>query len=241
MNKILVSQYVTQEFHAVEAIKTLRTNLMFSGSSIRSVALTSFSASEGKSTLSFQLAASLAQAGKRVLLMDTDLRRSMFQTRLKIKEKLDGLSHYLSGMSNANELIHETDVPGFYMMFAGARVPNSSELLGSESFSKLILALEDVFDYVIIDAAPLGQVIDCAVISPAIDGVVMVVDVTNNSYKLERRIKAQLEKSGAKILGVVLNRVDFKERRGYYGRGYKYGYKYSYKYGYGYGYGEQTN
>lgn len=233
MKKISVSHFVTQEFHAVEAIKTLRTNLLFSGASVRAVALTSFSAAEGKSTLSFQLAASLAQAGKRVLLMDADLRRSMLQSRLKIKEKMDGLSHYLSGMANANELLHETDVPGFYIMFAGARVPNSAELLGSESFGKLIVALKDVFDYVIVDAAPLGQVIDCAVIAPAIDGVVMVVDVTNNSYKLERRIKSQLEKSGAKILGVVLNRVDFKERRGYYGRGY--GYKYSYKYGYGYG------
>lgn len=235
MEKIAVSRYVTQEFYAVEAMKTLRTNLMFSGASIRSVALTSFGTAEGKSTLSFQLAASLAQTGKRVVLVDADLRKSVLQSRLKIKKKLDGLSHYLSGMANADELLYETDVSGFYIMFAGARVPNSAELLGAESFGKLITALKEVFDYVIVDAAPLGQVIDCAVMAPAVDGVLMVVDVTNNSYKMERRIKAQLEKCGAKILGVVLNRVNYKERNGYYGK------VYGYKYGYGYGYGENSN
>ena len=105
-------------------------------------------------------------------------------------------------------------------MFAGARVPNSAELLGSDTFAKLITALKDTFDYVIVDTAPLGQVIDCAVIAPHLDGVVMVVDATRNSYKLERRIKAQIEKSGGKVLGAVLNQVDLAERRGYYGRYY---------------------
>ena len=129
-------------------------------------------------------------------------------------------------MANVNETIMETDMPGFYIMFAGTRVPNSTELLGSKNFERLIAALKKTFDYVIVDTAPLGQVIDCAVISPVVDGVLMVVDVNNNSYKLERRVKAQLEKSGAKILGVVLNRVDFKDKHGYYSKsyGYKYGY-----------------
>lgn len=232
MEKIAVSRFITKEFHASEAMKTLRTNLMFSGASVRAVALTSFDTEEGKSTISFQLAASLAQAGKRVLLVDADLRKSVLQSRLKIRKKLDGLSHYLSGMANADELLCETDVPGFYIMFAGTRVPNSAELLGGENFGKLIEALKDVFDYVIVDAAPLGQVIDCAVMAPVLDGVMMVIDVTNNSYKLERRIKTQLDKCGAKVLGVVLNRVDFKDRNGYYRKAY------SYKYGYGYS--EQT-
>lgn len=232
MEKIAVSRFVTQEFHSSEAMKTLRTNLMFSGASVQAVALTSFDPAEGKSTISFQLAASLAQTGKRVLLVDADLRKSMLQSRLKLRKKMDGLSHYLSGMANADELLCETDVPGFYIMFAGTRVPNSAELLGGDNFGKLIDALKEVFDYVIVDAAPLGQVIDCAVIAPALDGVLMVIDVTNNSYKLERRIKSQLDKCGARILGVVLNRVDFRDKNGYYGK--VYGYKY------GYGYGEQS-
>ena len=229
MEKLAINRFVTKEFQTAEAMKTLRTNLMFSGTDVRAVALTSFSASEGKSTISFQLAASLAQTGKRVLLVDADLRKSVMANRLRVRGKVEGLSHFLSGMANANEILNETDVPGLYIMLAGTRVPNAAELLGSENFGKLIPALKEAFDYVIVDAAPIGQVVDCAVMAPALDGVMLVVDTTHNSYKLERRIKQQLEKSGAKILGVILNRVDFKDKGGYYGKAY----------GYGYGYGEE--
>ena len=231
MEKIAVSRFVTKEFQSAEALKTLRTNLMFSGPDVKAVALTSFSAAEGKSTISFQLAASLAQTGKRVLLVDADLRKSVVANRLRVRGKVLGLCHFLSGMVNANEILNETDVPGLYLTFAGARVPNAAELLGQPSFGKLIEALKNTFDYVIVDAAPVGQVIDCAVIAPTLDGVIMVVDTTQNSYKLERRIKQQLEKSGAKILGVILNRVDFSDKGGYYGKAY----------GNSYGYGEDTS
>lgn len=223
VEKIAVKQFITKDFFAAEAIKSLRTNLMFSGTAIQAVALTSFSATEGKSTISFQLAASLAQVGKRVLLLDVDMRKSVLARRLQIKSKPDGLSHYLSGMANVNDLVHETDLPGMYVMFAGVRVPNSAELLSGESFQRLITALKEVFDYVILDVAPLGQVVDCAVIAPTLDGVLMVIDTTHNSYKMERRLKNQLERAGAKILGVVLNRVNFKDKNGYYGKIYGYG------------------
>lgn len=226
MEKLAVKQFVTKDFHTAEAIKILRTNLMFSGASVQAVALSSFAASEGKSTISFQLAASLAQAGKRVLLLDVDLRKSVLVRRLQVKGKVRGLSHYLSGMANVNDLIYETDLPGMYVLFAGVRVPNPAELLSGSSFGKLISALKDVFDYIILDVPPLGQVIDCAVIAPSLDGVLIVIDSTNNSYKAVQRVKAQLERAGAKILGVVLNRVDLKDKTGYYGKAYGY-YDYS--------------
>lgn len=224
MEKIVVSKFIPKEFRVSEALKTLRTNLIFSGNSIRVIGFTSFNASEGKSTVSLQTAIAFAQAGKRVLLVDADLRKSVLPSRLRVRNKMEGLSHYLSGLANVNELLRETDVPGLYIMFAGSRVPNSAELLGNENFAKLIPALKDVFDYVIIDTAPLGLVIDCAVMAPHLDGIVLVVDSTNNSYKLERRIKSQIEKSGGKVLGVILNRVNIDERRGYYGKNYGYYY-----------------
>ena len=222
--KIEVKRFLSLDFQAAEAIKTLRTNLMFCGDHVRTVALTSYSASEGKSTMSFHLAASLARTGKNVLLLDTDLRKSVLASRLKVRGKVEGLGHYLSGMANVGDLICETDLPGFYIMFAGVRVPNAVEVLGSKRFKKLLPALRESFDYVIVDAPPLGQVIDCAIMAPELDGVLMVIDSTRNSYKLERRIKQQLEKSGGKILGAVLNRVDFKDKGGYYGKAYGYGY-----------------
>ena len=230
MKRIEARRFMAKEFQTSEALKTLRTNLQFSGSSVKMIALTSFSASEGKSTVAFQLAASLAEAGKHVLLLDADLRKSVLPSRLRVKGRVEGLSHYLSGMANVNDLLYETDVEGLYIMFAGKLVPNAAELLGNKSFERLVKALRDTFDYVIVDTAPLGQVIDCAVIAPVLDGTVMVIDAARNSYKLERRMKAQLEKSGAKILGVILNGVDFKDKHGYYGKAY---------YGKNYGYGEE--
>ncbi len=226
MEKIAVSRMLSKDFRANEAMKTLRTNIVFSGSSVRAIGMTSFGAAEGKSTISLQLAMSFAQTGKRVLLVDADMRKSVLPTRLRLKNKVEGLSHYLSGLANVSDLLQETDMSGLYIMFAGARVPNSAELLGSNNFAKLIPALKDVFDYIIVDTAPLGQVIDCAVIAQYLDGVVMVVDATNNSYKLERRVRNQLLKAGGKVLGVVLNQVDYKDRMGYYGYGARYGGEY---------------
>jgi capsular exopolysaccharide synthesis family protein len=222
MEIINVSRMIPKDFRASEAMKTLRTNLIFSGPSVRVIGLTSYGAAEGKSTISFQLAVSFAQAGKRVLLVDADLRRSVMANRLQVKSKPEGLSHYLTGQANVSDLLCETDMPGMYIMFAGTRVPNSTELLGSENFAKLIPALKEAFDYVIVDTAPLGQVIDCAVMAPYLDGVAMVIDSTNNSYKLERKIKHQIEKSGGKVLGAILNQVDFSLQRGYYSRYYGY-------------------
>jgi capsular exopolysaccharide synthesis family protein len=228
VDKIAVSRFIPKDFRTNEAIKTLRTNIVFSGASVRAIGLTSFGASEGKSTISLQVAMSFAQTGKRVLLVDADMRKSMLPSRLRLKNKVEGLSHYLSGLVNVSELLQETDVPGLYIMFAGARVPNSAELLSGSNFAKLIPALKDVFDYIIVDTAPLGQVIDCAVIAQYLDGVVMVVDATKNSYKLERRVRNQIQKAGGKVLGVVLNQVDYKDRTGYYGQRYRYDGDYGY-------------
>ena len=231
IEKIKVKSFVADEFQAAEAIKTLRTNLMFCGEGVRAIGITSFGVAEGKTCVSFQLAASLAQSKKNVLLLDGDLRKSVLQNRLGVREKVDGLSHLLSGMADAKSVVKPTDIPGLFIMFAGARVANASELLGSERMKKMIPILKESFDYIIADMAPLGQVIDCAVAAPALDGVLLVVDATHSSYKLERRVVSQLERTGSKVLGVVLNHVDFKDKGGYYGKAYGYGYGYGEKYG----------
>lgn len=219
MKKILVKQFVAKEFRVAEALKALRTNILFSGASVRAIALTSYDMSEGKSAISFQLAAFIAKAGKRVLLLDTDMRMSCMEKRLQVNGKVKGLSHYLSGMANADELLCETDIPGMYIMFAGKRVPNAMELLGEESFNRLIAALKKTFDYVIVDTSPMGQVVDCAVIAPILDGVVLLVDSAHNSYKDTRKMQQQLEKSGGRVLGVILNKVETNDKRKYY-KGY---------------------
>ena len=197
IEKIKVKSFVADEFQAAEAIKTLRTNLMFCGEGVRAIGITSFGVAEGKTSVSFQLAASLAQSKKNVLLLDGDLRKSVLQNRLGVREKVDGLSHLLSGMADTKSVVKPTDIPGLYIMFAGARVANAAELLGSERMKKMIPILKESFDYIIADMAPLGQIIECAVAAPALDGVLLVVDATHSSYKLERRVVSQLERTGS--------------------------------------------
>lgn len=217
---INVKKLIANDFQTAEAIKTIRTNLFFCGPAVKAIALTSVGIGEGKSTMAFQIAASMAQTGKKVLLLDADLRGSVLVNRFGIHRKLDGLSHCLSGQVNANDILHPTDVPGLYIIFAGARVINPSEVLNSGAFKSFVAGAKKSFDYIILDTPPLGQVIDCAVIAPSVDGVVMVIDSTNNNYKLEQKIKVQLKKTGVKVLGAILNKVNLKEMNGYYGKSY---------------------
>lgn len=145
----------------------------------------------------------------------------------RAQEKIYGVCHYLSGEKKLDEVICKTDVPDFCIIFSGACVPNATELLGTDQFKQLILELRERFDYVIVDTPPLGQVIDCAVMAPALDGVIILIDAMRNSYRMERRILAQLRKAGGKILGVILNRVDFEDKMGYYGKAYDVQYDYT--------------
>ena len=137
MDKIAVRKLVVRSFQPAEAMKTLRTNLQFSAENVSVVALTSVDASEGKSTIAFQLAASLAESGKRVLLMDADMRKNTLVSRLGIAGNAVGLSHCLTGLVSVNDALLETDVPGMYVLVAGAKVPNSAELLSGKNFKRL--------------------------------------------------------------------------------------------------------
>lgn len=204
--KIPVSGLAAEDFPTAEAIKVLRANILFSGGAVKAVALTSCGVGEGKSTVALQLAVSMARTGRRVLLLDADLRESVLARRLRFRGSGTGLSHYLSGRAGSEKLVWETDVPGLYVLFAGDRVPDAAEMLSGKRFGNLIAGLKGAFDYIFVDTPPLGQVIDCALMAPALDGTVLVIDAAHNSGKQEHHIKAQLEKSGGRILGVVLNR-----------------------------------
>lgn len=117
-----------------EAYKTLRANLQFCGSDIKSIAITSCTPSEGKSTVSLNLAKSLAESGKRVLFIDADLRKSVIVSRCQVSQAVRGLSHYLSGQSTFADIVYSTNVRNLHMIFAGPVPPNPVELLGSNNF-----------------------------------------------------------------------------------------------------------
>lgn len=216
-----------------EAIKTLRTNLQFSGKNNKVVLLTSVHSNEGKSDISYNLAVELGKAGKKVLLIDADIRKSVYKTRFDIKEETQGLSQYLSGqVEEIDQVVYKTNRENLYMILAGPYAPNPTEMLGDEQFGQLLKAAKQVFEYVIVDTPPLGTVVDAAVIGQYCDGALMVVESDATSYRACQKVKGQLERSGCKILGAVLNKVGGKGKNPYY---YKYGRYYGNKYGPYYG------
>lgn len=207
-------------YQANEAYKSLRTNLMFAGEDVKAVVITSCTPNEGKTSVSINLACSLAEAGKRVLYIDADMRRSVVVGRYKMGSATFGLSHYLSGQKKLEEVLNQTNLDGMNMIVAGVVPPNPSELLEGKRFADLIRAARSTYDYIIIDTPPVGSVIDSAIVARQSDGVALVVASGEISYKFAQKVKSQLEMAGSKLLGVILNKVDLSQSS-QYGRYYK--------------------
>ena len=216
-------------FQTNEAIKMLRANIQFSGYGMKAIAMTSCRANEGKSFVSCELAKSLAELGERTLYLDCDIRNSLAQARLGVTEKLPGLSDFLVGKAQIGDILCKTDVPHLHMIFAGSLSPNPAELLSEDLFERLCDALKKNYDYIIMDTAPLGLVIDAAIIAKQCDGTIMVIKAGDTDRKQAQQVKARLEAANVRILGVVLNEAGGGHS------GYGYG-------GYGeYGYGEKAS
>lgn len=212
------------DFFIQEAFKVLRTNLQFCGQDIQVIAVTSCNENEGKTTVSLQLARSLSELGKRVLVIDADMRKSVMAGRNTNAKRAIGLSEVLTGMVKLGDAIYSTQYPNFQIIFAGKYPPNPVELLSSKYFKTLLSEARKVYQYVIVDTPPLGRVIDAAVVAPNCDGSILVIGNTSVHYRQAQEVVAQLEKSGSKILGVVRNNTNKKDGGYYYTHNEKYGY-----------------
>lgn len=215
MEKIQINLPGVNDFFTQEAYKALRTNLLFCGQDISVIAFTSCAENEGKTTVSLHTAKSLSELGKKVLFIDADMRKSVMAGRNSNVRNAAGLSEILTGMANVSECLYATQYPNLKIMFSGKYPPNPVELLGGKYFAKLIEEARKAFDYIIIDTAPLGMVIDAAVISSCCDGMVMVVNCGKARYRQVQEVISQLKKSGSKILGVVRNNST-QQRKAYY-------------------------
>ena len=222
MNQVTI-KLKPRDYQTEEAFRTLRTNLQFCGGDKKVIALTSCTPNEGKSTVSLQLSLSLAESGKKTLLIDADMRKSVLvgETR-PTRQGLQGLSHYLSGQSELQDVICVTDVPELHILYAGPFPPNPSELLNGKRFRGMLQALRKVYDYVIVDTPPVGSVIDGAVVAESCDGVILVIESGVISYRFAQNVKEQLERSNCPVLGAVLNKVDLQKSTygKYYGKYY---------------------
>ncbi|MDY5986094.1 MAG: CpsD/CapB family tyrosine-protein kinase, partial [Lachnoclostridium sp.] len=172
-----------------EALKTLRTNILFCGDDKKVLLVTSCVPGEGKTRNAIDLAYSITQLNKSVILVDADMRKSVMVSRLQVQNVDKGLSHFLSGQCTLAEAVVATNVPKLHLLLSGPLVPNPTELLSSERFKALIESLRKVYDYVVIDTPPLGMVIDSAIIAKNCDGAIMVVESAKTKYRLAQNVK----------------------------------------------------
>lgn len=226
MKNIEIRRFAPLSYAGQESINTLCTNLSFSGEKMKRIMITSSHASEGKSFLTMNIMRTMAKYGKSVVLVDADLRRSyissQYSLRFEDEENKWGLAHLLAGMVDENSVIYSTNIGGAYMVPVGREVSNPLPLLNSEHFAELLGRLSTMFDYVLVDAPPVGTVIDAAEIAKSCDGTLIVVN-----YNAVRRqelidVKEQLEQTGCPVIGTVLNMVEFDNylSRKYYYKSY---------------------
>lgn len=227
-------------FGYVEAYKMLRTNLNYTlkaDGNGKVIMVTSSVPAEGKSNVSINLAITLAQSEKKVILLDCDMRKGMLQRYLRIPRRMNGIVGVLQGEVPLKEAIIQMQDEGFALLSVEMIPPNPTELLESVAMGKMLNELANQFDYVICDTPPVTSVVDASILSPHVDGAVLVVSHNQVARDSVLAAKAQLENTNTNILGVVLNMYDAR-RSGVSGRR-EYSY-YNYGYYNSYGYGEKN-
>ena len=236
MNQVLLREQDTLDYSGKEALNSIATNLTFVGRHMNKFIMTSCTASEGKSSLCMQLMLNLAQRGNSVVMVDADLRASFLMSKLKfdVEGTVKGLVHYLAGYCELGEAIYQTNVEGAYIIPIGDTVANPLPLLDSPDFGQMMEELSQKFDYVIVDAPPVGVVIDAAVVAKNCDGAVFVVEYGKRSKREVVDAVQQLEQSGCPVLGCVINMVTVKSfaEKSYYKKYYS-GHYSKYYNGYG--------
>jgi polysaccharide biosynthesis transport protein len=224
-----------------ESFRAIRTSLYFSGEGKDSqvIQVTSPTPGDGKSTLISNLAVSIAKSGKKVLLIDADLRRPTLHRIFGVDNNVGLVSHLANESDGTIEPI-ATLIPGLSILPSGPSVSNPSELLSSAKMAELVTSLREIYDFVLIDTPPILAVTDPLTVAARVDGVILAIRIANGIQFSSKRAKEALDRVGANILGVVVNGFAANSA---FARGVAKDYGYSGSYGYGYrsGYGYSRN
>jgi capsular exopolysaccharide synthesis family protein len=217
----------TESKHA-EAYRVLRTNLLFSrkDETLNTIVVVSAGAGEGKSTTTINLSTVFAQAGNRVLIVDSDLRRPTLHKLFKVANNL-GLTNYLLKQNTIAEIVQTTQVPGLDFMASG-KLPNSSMgILGSAQMKQMIAELKQRYDFIFFDSPPILGVSDASILASEVDLVMQVIQYRRYPQPMTIRAKQMIEKVGGNFVGIVLNNINMSQDEGYY---YYSGYYHDYYY-----------
>lgn len=232
MRSITIANLKDTSYEMNEAMNVFRANVSYSGEGVKLVAITSVEENAGKSVISFEMLRNYANAGFKTLLIDADLRKSVFTARhgAQVDDGLQfvGLADVLSGKGEISDAVYKTNIPNAYLLPIGNYVLNPTPLFGGKIFTAMLDVLKKAFDFIIIDTPPLGRVIDAAIIAPNCNGAIIVIGANETDYRQVNEAKNQLLRVGANVLGCVLNKVGAENTR--YGGKY-YG-KYSSEYRY---------
>lgn len=200
-----------------ESARAIRTNLLFMAPDrpFSMLAVTSAAPSEGKTTVACSIAIAMAQTGQRVLILDCDMRRPRLH-RILGRVNDAGVTTALLNIGSLDAAIGSTEVPNLHVLTSGPLPPNPADLLHSDAFARLLSAVRQRFDRVIIDTPPVVPVTDAAVLSTKVDGTVLVVRSSRTTKELARQAARALHDVGANLVGTVLNAVDLSARSAYY-------------------------
>lgn len=220
-------------FAYVEAYKSLRTNLDFLNGStgVKAITITSTVPQESKSNVAVNLALTLAESGKKVVLVDCDLRKPVLHRYLKSGHNIKGVSNVLSNQCKLEDALKYLDEYKLSFLPAGTPPPNPSEMLSQPKMKELVEALKAVYDYVIFDAPPVSIVTDAAVMGRITDGVLFVVRSQYGPAEATKAALKKLQDTEVKVLGAVLTRYDVSKSVKSSGYSYSYSYQYSGSYG----------
>lgn len=209
--------YTTPRSFVAEQFRTLRTNITFSSpdEDIRTMVITSAAPSEGKSTTSANLAVVYAQEGKKVLLIDGDMRKPTTHYTFHMGNTT-GLSSVLTRQTTIEEAIRATAVERLDLLTCGPIPPNPAELLASKSMDALIRQLRDMYDLIIFDAPPILSVTDGQILANKCDGTILVVSSGNTEKEMAAKAKEAILASNSRIIGAVLNNFQLPKDNYYY-------------------------
>lgn len=194
-----------------ESWKKVRTNLLYCEGKIFAIA--SLSANEGKTTVTLNLAKQLSLLGKKVLVIDSDLKKPSIKKALGVTKKVSGLSEFLSNQKEIQTFSYEKN---FDVIFAGKTPPNSSELLSSFYMVDFLNKVKEKYDYILIDTPPLSGSIDCQILGSLVDGIILVIKTNFDKVQLLTKAIKELRDKRIKVVGTILNMVK-KGEDDYYG------------------------